>query len=110
MNTALKILLGIVGFVITGIATFFVVQNIHTQTFNVQIFKEKDTPATLSGVWKSGERGFISSEVILVLSEDGGATLNASSMFVGLQGTMLWSYKDGYITFKDLRGVEERIK
>lgn len=47
-------------------------------------------PSSLVGVWKSGEAGFLSAEVVFTQKSDGTAKMSAGSMLGGSHGEMKW--------------------
>ena len=62
-------------------------------------------PSSLVGVWKSGEQGFFSAQIVLTLKGDGTGMLNASAgVFGGASGNATWEFSKDILKLSESDG------
>ncbi len=62
-------------------------------------------PSSLVGVWKSGEQGLFSTQIVLTLKADGTGMLNASVGFLGGQnGSAKWEFANDALSLVEADG------
>jgi len=63
-------------------------------------------PSSLVGVWKTGEQGFFSTQIVLTLKSDGTGMLNASAgVFGGASGSAKWEFSKEKLTLSEPDGA-----
>ena len=65
-------------------------------------------PSSLVGVWKTGEQGLFSVQIVLTLRSDGTGQLNADNALIGgVNDQSKWEFTNGQLTFTDSHGGKD---
>lgn len=63
-------------------------------------------PSTLAGVWKTGDQGLFTAQVVLTLNPDGTGKLNAGTTIAGFPSAdAKWEFTDGKLRFTEASGA-----